>query len=418
MIGGDGACADLDRVWREDSRRILATLIRLLRDFDLAEEALHDAFLAAATAWPRDGIPANPAAWLVSAGRFRAIDKLRRRSRFDAVRTDLAGLVDDGAAMPDDPGPDDDRLQLIFACCHPALAPEGRIALTLRTVCGLTTEEIARAFLARTPTVAQRIVRAKQRIAEAGLRYDMPSPADWPTRIGSVLKVIYLVFNEGYSAHSGDVLLRPDLSGEAIRLGRLVAGLVPDAEVLGLLGLMLVHEARKAARHTPDGDVILLRDQDRGLWDKAGIAEGMALVERAFATGPVGPYALQGAIAAVHAAAPSAAETDWTEILGLYTVLLKVAPSPVVRLNRAIAVGMVHGPQAALRLVDPLLGSGALADYHPAHVAEADLLRQLDRGPQALAAYRRALVLCKLEPERRLLLRRIAELGGDPSGSP
>jgi RNA polymerase sigma-70 factor (ECF subfamily) len=405
-------------VWREDSRRILATLIRLLRDFDLAEEALHDAFLAAATAWPRDGIPANPAAWLVSAGRFRAIDKLRRRSRFDAVRTDLAGLVDDGAAMPDDPGPDDDRLQLIFACCHPALAPEGRIALTLRTVCGLTTEEISRAFLARTPTIAQRIVRAKQRIAEAGLRYDMPSPADWPTRIGSVLKVIYLVFNEGYSAHSGDVLLRPDLSGEAIRLGRLVAGLVPDAEVLGLLGLMLVHEARKAARHTPDGDVILLRDQDRGLWDKAGIAEGTALVERAFATGPVGPYALQGAIAAVHAAAPSAAETDWTEILGLYTVLLKVAPSPVVRLNRAIAVGMVHGPQAALRLVDPLLGSGALADYHPAHVAEADLLRQLDRGPQALAAYRRALVLCKLEPERRLLLRRIAELGGDPSGSP
>jgi RNA polymerase sigma-70 factor (ECF subfamily) len=319
---------------------------------------------------------------------------------------------------PDETGLEDDQLRLIFACCHPALPPEGQVALTLRTVCDLTTEEIARAFLLRAPTLAQRIVRAKQRIREAGLRYEIPQAADLPERLGPVLRVIYLVFNEGYSAHSGDVMLRADLSAEAIRLGRLVAGLLPDAEVLGLLGLMLLHEARTAARLSPEGEVILLADQDRSLWDRGLIAEGTNLVERAFASRQVGPYALQGAIAAVHMAAPSAAETDWSEILGLYTVLGRIAPSPVVQLNRAIAVSMVHGPAEALRQIDPLLGSGTLADYHLAHVAEADMLRQLGRVPQALAAYRRALGLCGLDPERRLLLRKIAEIAGTPADLP
>lgn len=401
---------NLEAIWRQESRKVLSTLIRLLRDFDLAEEALHDAFVAAAQKWPCEGVPANPSAWLISAGRFRAIDRLRRGSRFSRAQDHLAVLHPQGSEPDDDGGLEDDQLRLIFACCHPALPTEQQVALTLRTVCGLTTEEIARAFLVRTPTLAQRIVRAKQRIRAEGLRYETPHPGEVPERLGPVLRVIYLVFNEGYSAHSGHSVLRADLSGEAIRLGRLVGALLPQAEVLGLLGLMLLHQARNAARSGPMGEPILLADQDRMLWNRDLIAEGTTLVDRAFATREIGPYALQGAIAAVHMAAASAAETDWEEILGLYSVLGRVAPSPVVQLNRAIAVGMVHGPDAALRLINPLLTGGDLVDYHLAHVARADMLRQLDRLPEAVAAYRRALSLCALEPERRFLLRRISEI--------
>jgi RNA polymerase sigma-70 factor (ECF subfamily) len=411
-MAGVGQGFDLDLLWRQHSRKVLATLIRLLRDFDLAEEALHDAFLAAARKWPDEGVPANPSAWLISAGRFRAIDRMRQGKRA-AEGEEALGLLGSGAeeAEADDAVPDD-QLRLIFACCHPALPPEWQVALTLRTVCGLTTEEIARAFLLRTPALAQRIVRAKQRIREAGLRYEVPLPEEMGERLGPVLRVIYLLFNEGYLAHAGDEALRADLSGEAIRLGRLVAELLPDGEVLGLLGLMLLHEARQGARRSPEGDVILLADQDRRLWDQARVAEGTGLVERAFAARQVGPYALQGAIAAVHMAAPSAEETDWHEILGLYTVLLRVAPSPVVRLNRAIAVSMVQGPAAALEIIGPLAAEGDLAGYHLAHVAKADMLRRLSRVAEAIEAYRRAFDLCRLEPERRLLQQRIADLSG------
>lgn len=401
--------ADLETVWRQHSRRVLATLIRLLRDFDLAEEALHDAFLAAAQKWPRDGVPENPSAWLVSAGRFRALDKLRRRARFSLAQAELMHLADTESEIetPDLP---DDQLRLIFTCCHPALAPEAQVALTLREVCGLTTEEIARAFLLRPPTLAQRIVRAKLRIKELGLPYEIPPQSELPARLDSVLRVVYLVFNEGYSAHSGETLVRGDLSAEAIRLGRLIVGLLPDGEALGLLGLMLLNEARRTARQTAGGDVVLLADQDRSLWDRNMIGEGAALITRAFALRQVGPYVLQGAIAAVHATALGTDQTDWNEILGLYTVLQRAAPSPIVSLNRAIAVSMVHGPAAALPLVRELLQSGELADYHLAHVAEADLLRQLERPSEAAESYRRALDLCRLEPERRLLERRIGEM--------
>jgi RNA polymerase sigma-70 factor, ECF subfamily len=410
MTDSVGPGLDLDAVWRQHSRRVLATLIRLLRDFDLAEEALHDAFLAAARKWPEQGIPANPSAWLISAGRFRAIDRLRQGFRFAAVQEEL-GVFATEAIEPEAEGDiTDDQLRLIFTCCHPSLAPEAQVALTLRSVCGLTTEEIARAFLVRTPTLAQRIVRAKQRIMDDGLRYEIPGVAELPERLASVLRVIYLVFNEGYVAHSGQNMLRTDLTAEAIRLGRLLADLLPDGEVIGLLGLMLLHEARKTARISQDGEIILLVDQDRDSWDPRLIAEGTDLVRRAFAARQVGPYALQGAIAAVHMAARSPAQTDWAEILGLYTVLSRIAPSSVVRLNRAIAVSMVHGPQAALDLIAPLADSEDLAAYHLAHAAKADMLRQLNRMPEALAAYRRALSLCRLEPERRVLLRRIAEV--------
>ena len=405
-VAGPG---ELDAAWRLHSRKVLATLIRLLRDFDLAEEALHDAYLAAANKWPVEGVPDNPSAWLISAGRFRALDKLRQRARFDAAQAELAHLLADTQPTEETQLPDD-QLRLILTCCHPDLAPEAQVALTLREVCGLTTEEIARAFLIRTPTLAQRIVRAKLRIKEAGLPYEIPAPEELPGRLDSVLRVIYLVFNEGYSAHSGDSVVRADLSAEAVRLGRLLADLLPDAEVLGLLGLMLLNEARRTARQTPDGDVVLLADQDRSLWDRAMIAEGTALIEQAFRQRQVGPYVLQGAIAAVHAAASSAAETDWTEILGLYGILQRAAPSPIVQLNRAIAMSMVRGPAAALPLVEALLETGQLADYHLAHVAEADLLRQLGRNEQARTAYGRALQLCRLEPERRLLQKRLAEL--------
>jgi RNA polymerase sigma-70 factor (ECF subfamily) len=406
--------AELEEAWREYSRRVLATLIRLLRDFDLAEEALHDAFLAAAQRWPEEGMPANPSAWLVSAGRFRALDKLRRKSRFAAMHNDLRlqeeALVDEESE--DDLVLEDDQLRLIFTCCHPALPTEAQIALTLREVCGLSTEETARAFLARTPAMAQRIVRAKARIKDAGLPYAVPDSTELDERLDAVLRVIYLVYNEGYSSNAGAKLIRPELSSEAIRLARLLLKLLPKSEVLGLLGLMLLGESRRVTRTSGDGEIILLADQDRTLWDRNLISEGTALVDRAFASGHIGPYTLQGAIAAVHAAAPDSDATDWTEIAGLYDVLLRAAPSPVVELNRAVAIGMARGPETGLVLIRQLLSAGDLKDYHLVHAAEADMLRRLGRKSEALEAYGRALDLCRQEQEQRFLQRRIAELGG------
>jgi RNA polymerase sigma-70 factor (ECF subfamily) len=410
----DAAREAVDAVYRAESRRVLATLIRLLGgDFDLAEEALHDAFAAALRKWPVDGVPANPRAWLVSAGRFRAIDAMRRRARFDARLAEVAAHLH-AAADPevDDDGVDDDRLRLIFTCCHPALAPDARIALTLREVCGLTTEEIARAFLTSPPTLAQRIVRAKGKIRDARIPYQVPARADLPERLDAVLHVVYLVFNEGYSASSGQSLTRADLSGEAIRLGRLLAELLPEPEANGLLALMLLHESRRPARTTAAGELVLLDEQDRARWDRALIAEGCARVEAALRSRRFGPYALQAAIAAVHAEAPTAADTDWPQIVGLYDVLLRADPSPVVELNRAAAVAMRDGPAAGLALVDALLARGELADYHLAHSARADLLRRLGRTADARGAYARALALTRQEPERRFLERRLAELAG------
>ncbi len=405
----------VDAVWRSDSRRILATLIRLLGDFDLAEEALHDAFAAALECWPREGVPRSPRAWLVSAGRFQAIDALRRRARFDASMATIAERLDAGTRGDpgqDDDGVEDDRLRLIFTCCHPALAPEAQWALTLREVCGLTTEEIARAFLTKPSTLAQRIVRAKTKIRDERIPYEVPSRTDFPERLDSVLRVIYLVFNEGYAASSGASLTRQDLSGEAIRLARLVADLVPEPEVLGLLALTLLHESRRAARASPSGELILLDDQDRSLWNREQIAEGSALVERAILSRRFGPYTLQAAIAAVHAEAPSAAATDWPQIAGLYDVLLRVDPSPVVELNRAVAVAMRDGPAAGLALIDAILARGDIADYLPAHAARADLCRRLGRTADARASYERALGLARQEPERRFLEKRLGELRG------
>jgi len=403
----------VEAVYRSDSRRVLATLIRLLGDFDLAEEALHEAFTAAVERWPRDGTPANPRAWLVSAGRFKAIDAMRRRARFDASRAELAERLDTDtgdAAGWDDEGVEDDRLRLIFICCHPALPPDAQVALTLREVCGLTTEAIARAFLTAPPTVAQRIVRAKAKIRDARIPYQVPSRADLPDRLDTVLHVVYLVFNEGYSASSGVALTRPDLSGEAIRLGRLVIELMPDPEAVGLLALMLLHESRRAARTSPAGELVLLGDQDRSLWSREQIAEGSALVERALASRRFGPYTLQAAIAAMHAQAPTAAATDWTQIVALYDVLARADPSPVIELNRAAAVAMRDGPMAGLVLIDAILARGDLADYHLAHSARADLCRRLGRTADARAAYERALGLTRQEPERRFLERRLREL--------
>ncbi len=400
----------VDAVYRAESRRVLATLIRLLGDFDLAEEALHDAFTAAVERWPAEGVPANPRAWLVSTGRFKAIDQLRRRARFDASLTSLAERFGDGVtAAPDvdDDGVEDDRLRLIFTCCHPALPPDARVALTLREVCGLTTEEIARAFLTAPPTLAQRIVRAKGKIRDAGIPYQVPNRTDLPERLDTVLQVVYLVFNEGYSASAGAAVTRPDLSAEAIRLGRLLVELLPDPEVLGLLALMLLHDARRAARTSRDGEIVLLDDQDRSLWDRGQIAEGVALVERALAARRAGPYVLQAAIAAVHAEAATPAATDWAEIVGLYDVLLRLAPSPVVELNRAAAVAMRDGPEAGLTAVDAILARGELGDYHLAHSARGELLRRLGRRDEAIAAYRRALALAVQDPERRLLEKRL-----------
>ena len=404
--------ATLDAVYRAESRRIFATLIRLLGDFDIAEEALHDAFRAAIEQWPREGVPANPRAWLVSAGRFKAIDGIRRRARFDSVE-DMSEQVE---AIPDETLPsndesiEDDRLRLIFTCCHPALAPDAQVALTLREVCGLTTEEIAQAFLSAAPTLAQRIVRAKAKIRDARIPYQVPEPDELPERLDSVLRVIYLVFNEGYSASSGQSLTRLDLSGEAIRLGRLLVDLLPEPEAIGLLALMLLHESRRTARATAAGEIVLLADQDRSLWNRDQIREGSALVTRALATRRIGPYALQAAIAAVHAEAVTPAATDWDEIVGLYDVLLRADPSPVIELNRAVAVAMRDGPAAGLAIIDAILARGDLQDYHLAHAARADLCRRLGRSSDARVSYQRAIALARQEPERRFLEQRVADL--------
>jgi RNA polymerase sigma-70 factor (ECF subfamily) len=402
--------ARVEAHWRSDSRRVLATLIRLLGDFDLAEEALHEAFAAALQRWPQEGVPAEPRPWLVSAGRFKVVDALRRRARFDASLATLAQrLGDDRPALEFDEV-EDDRLRLVFLCCHPILPPEAQVALTLREVCGLTTEEIARAFLTGAPTVAQRIVRAKTRLRDAGVRFELPPPAELATRLDAVLRVVYLVFNEGYSASSGADLTRPELSAEAIRLGRLLVDLLPEPEAMGLLGLMLLHEARAAARASPTGDLVLLEDQDRSRWDRERSAEGSALVERALRSRRFGPYTLQAAIAAVHAEARSADATDWRQIVGLYGLLLRAAPSPVVELNRAVAVAMCDGPAAGLVLVDAILQRGDLAGYLPAHAARADLCRRLGRTAEAREAYEHALALAGQESERRFLKKRLDEL--------
>src|SRR5215468_5726878 len=400
----------LDAVYRAESRRVLATLIRLLGDFDLAEEALQDAFRAALEQWPRDGVPANPRAWLVSAGRFKAIDGIRRRARFDALDDEQIEALADETPAVDGDAVEDDQLRLIFTCSHPALSPDAQVALTLREVCGLTTEQIAHAFLTPPPTLAQRIVRAKSKIRDARIPYEVPERAQLAERLDSVLRVIYLVFNEGYAASSGNSLTRPDLSGEAIRLGRLLVELLPEPEAMGLLALMLLHESRRAARASATGELVLLKDQDRALWDRAQIAEGTALVQRAFASRRIGPYTLQAAIAAVHAEAPVAAETDWAQIVGLYDVLMRAEPSPVVELNRAVAVAMRDGPAAGLAIIDTILSRGDLADYSLAHSARADLCRRLGKIGDARASYERALALTRQEPQRRFLERRLAEL--------
>jgi len=404
----------VNAVYLSDSRRVLATLIRLLGDFDLAEEALHDAFRAALEQWPRDGVPSNPRAWLVSAGRFKAIDSLRRRARFDALEDagDAADIaVVDTAAWADEEAVEDDRLRLIFTCCHPALSSDAQVALTLREVCGLTTEEIAQAFLTPAPTLAQRIVRAKAKIRDARIPYQVPTRTELPERLDAVLRVIYLVFNEGYEASSGASLTRHDISAEAIRLGRLLVELLPEPEALGLLALMLLHDSRRAARTSASGELILLDDQDRSLWDRAQIAEGIQLVERSLASRRSGPYTIQAAISAVHAEAPTAASTDWAEIVGLYDVLSRADASPVIELNRAVAVAMRDGPAAGLALVEAILERGALLDYRLAHAARAELCRRLGRTADARASYERALTLTRQEPERRFLKGRLAELG-------
>jgi len=406
----------LDAIYRNESRRVLATLIRLLGDFELAEEALHEAFTAALKQWPDSGVPANPRAWLVSAGRFKAIDQLRRRARFDASLNEIAVQLELDAEAEADNDHDiaDDRLRLIFTCCHPSLASEAQVALTLREVCGLTTEEIARAFLSSAPTIAQRIVRAKAKIRDAKIPYEVPAQAELPERLDAVLQVIYLVFNEGYLASTGAALTRNSLSEEAIRVCRLLLELLPtpleDGESAGLLALMLLHKSRSGARATADGDLIVLEEQDRTLWDQPLIDEGKALVLRAFAARRIGPYTLQAAIAAVHAEATNAAATDWPQIVGLYDVLLRANPSPVVELNRAVALAMRDGPQAGLTLIDALLARGELGDYYLAHAARADLCRRLDQIDAARHAYQQALALTQQPAERRFLERRLAAL--------
>ncbi|HYR35518.1 MAG TPA: RNA polymerase sigma factor [Burkholderiales bacterium] len=399
----------IQQIYRAESRRVFATLVRLLGDFDLAEEALHDAFRAALEQWPGEGVPDNPRAWLVSTGRFKAIDAIRRRSRFDPLEEEHADSLA-AEEKPDAEPIEDDRLRLVFTCCHPALSHDAQVALTLREVCGLTTEEIARAFLTPAPTLAQRIVRAKNKIRDARIPYEVPGPKELPERLDAVLRVIYLVFNEGYSASSGASLTRADVSGEAIRLARLLIELLPEPEVLGVLALMLLHESRHAARASVSGDLVLLEDQDRRLWNRELIAEGVSLVERALGSRRFGPYSLQAAIAAVHAEAPTFAATDWSQIIGLYDVLSRYDPSPVIELNRAVAVAMRDGPAAGLAVVEALLNGRELADYHLAHAARADLCRRLGRKAEARASYKRALALARQEPEQRFLQKRLTEL--------
>jgi len=410
----DSVLETVDAVYQSESRRVLATLIRLLGDFDVAEEAMHEAFRAALEQWPKDGVPASPRAWLVSAGRFKAIDGLRRQKRFDSLdeeghQADVA--VTDSAAWADPESVEDDRLRLIFTCCHPAIAFDAQVALTLREVCGLTTEEIGRAFITPAPTLAQRIVRAKAKIRDARIPYQVPEPAELPERLEAVLRVVYLVFNEGYSASSGAALTRHDLSAEAIRLGRLVVELLPAPEAVGLLALMLLQESHRAARTTPSGEIILLDDQDRSLWNQEQIAEGSRLVRTALESRRFGPYTLQAAIAAVHAEAPTAAATDWAEIVGLYDALLRLDNSPVIELNRSVALAMRDGPAAGLAAIDEIMARGELRDYRLVHAARAEFCRRLGRTAEALTAYKKALALCHQEPERRFLERRIAEIG-------
>ena len=403
----------VDEVYRAESRQVLAILIRLLGDFDAAEEALQDAFAVATEQWPRDGIPANPRAWLVSTGRFKAIDGMRRRARYDASLNELATHIETSTSDPleqTDEYLEDDRLRLIFTCCHPALSSEAQIPMTLREVCNLTTEEIARAFLTKPATIAQRIVRAKAKIRDARIPYEIPPPSELPERIEAVLRVVYLVFNEGYSASFGPSLTRADLSGEAMRLGRLLLQLLPDPEVMGLLALMLLHESRRQARTSVNGDLVLLEQQDRSLWDQGLIREGIGLVEQALASKRIGPYTLQAAIAAVHAEAPSAGETDWPQIVALYDLLMRAEPSPIIELNRTVAIAMRDGPAKGLELVNALLERGELAQYHLAHATRADFCRRLGRHADARVSYERALALAKQEPERRFLERRLAEL--------
>lgn len=397
---------EIEAIYRAESRRVFATLVRLLGDFDLAEEALSDAFRAALEQWPAEGIPDNPRAWLVSTGRFKAIDAIRRRARFDPLEEDHAETLAAEAA-PEPEEIEDDRLRLIFTCCHPAISHDAQVALTLREVCGLTTEEIARAFLTPAPTLAQRIVRAKSKIRDAHIPYEVPGPKELPERLDAVLRVVYLVFNEGYSPSSGAAVTRADLSAEAIRLARVLVELLPEPEAIGVLGLMLLQESRRLARSSPDGDLVTLEEQDRSQWNRSLITDGVALVERALASRRFGPYTLQAAIAAVHAEAPNAAATDWAQIVALYDVLLGMDASPVIELNRAVAVAMRDGPAAGLALIDRIRDLGG---YHLTHAARADLLRRLGRAEEAREAYERALKLARLEPERRFLERRLAEL--------
>jgi RNA polymerase sigma-70 factor (ECF subfamily) len=406
------ARAIAESIYRDESRRVFATLVRLLGDFDVAEEALHDAFHAALEQWPRDGVPANPRAWLVSTGRFKAIDGIRRRARFASIE-DFAEHVEniaDESTPWDDESIEDDRLRLIFTCCHPALSADAQVALTLREVCGLTTEEIAQAFLSGAATLAQRIVRAKSKIRDAHIPYEVPAADELPARLDSVLRVVYLVFNEGYLASSGSSLTRVDLSGEAIRLGRLLVDLLPEPEAIGLLALMLLHESRRAARTTPTGELVLLNDQDRSLWNRDQIDEGLALVDRALASRRFGPYTLQAAIAAVHAEASDADATDWRQIVGVYDALLRIDPSPVVELNRAVAIAMRDGPAAGLALIEDILARGDLQDYHLAHAAHADLCRRLGETAKARQSYQRAIALSRQDQERQFLERRLTEL--------